>query len=176
MVNPNTAVRRHLSAHSSLVSPFLPRTAWYEWHPDPAYDFSGITISAGNLIGLAVIVSSATSGEVIIEKLTTGDTVTQLLTSNTPLCGQNAEWIVEDYTVGTGLVPFAKFGTVTFTDAVAESSGDFYYLSQGSLLDIEQNNQVLSSSSASGSSVAITYVQLGHDLFIGKDDMMLSSF
>jgi hypothetical protein len=147
-----------LATHSSLVSLFLTRTAWYEWYSDVAYYFSGITISAGDVISLAVIASSATSGEAIIDNLTNGDTVKQFLTSNTPLCGQNTEWIVEDYEVNGDFVPFANFGTVTFTDAVAESSGNFYYPSQGSLNDIEQNNQVLTSSSASGSSVTIMYL------------------
>jgi hypothetical protein len=117
-----------------------------------------MTISAGDVISLAVTASSPTSGEVIIENLTNGDMVKQLQTSDTPLCGQNAQWIVEDYMFAKGPAPFANFGTVTFTNAVAESSGDFYYPSQGSLLDIEQNNQVLTSSSASGSSLAVMYV------------------
>jgi hypothetical protein len=146
--------------HSSLVLHFLPLTAWYEWFPDPPSFFAGITISAGDVISLSVNALSATSGEVRIENVTNGDTVTQLLTSNTPLCGQNAEWIVEDCGAGTGLVPFANFGTVTFTDAIAAGSEapGFYSASQGTLNDIEQNGQVLTSTSASGSSVTIMYI------------------
>ena len=30
--------------------------------------------------------------------------------------GRTAEWIVEDFGTSTGLVPFADFGTVTFTE------------------------------------------------------------
>jgi hypothetical protein len=160
MVNPNAVVRRHLITHSSLVSLFLPRTAVYEWVPEPAYFVSGINISAGDVISLTVIVFSATSGEVRIENLTNGDTANRLLTSDTPLCGQNAEWIVEDYEVTTGLVPFANFGTVTFTDAIAAGSGapGFYSASQGTLCDIEQNGQVLTSTSASGFEITITHL------------------
>jgi hypothetical protein len=158
MVNPNTVVRRHLNTHSSLVSPFLSRTAWYEWYPDYAHIFTGITISAGDLISLTVIASSTTSGEAWIVNLTNGDSVKQLLTSNAPLCGQNAEWIVEDYTVSTGLAPFANFGTVAFTDAMAGSSEDFYYPYQGKFCAIEQNKKVLTSTSASGSSITIKYM------------------
>jgi hypothetical protein len=162
MVNQNTVVRRHLTTHSSLVSLFLPRTAWYEWVPEPAYSLSGITISAGDVISLSVMVLSATSGEVRIENVSNGDTVTQLLTSNTPLCGpsQTAEWIVEDYTVNGDRVPFANFGTVAFTDTVAAGSEapGFYSASQGILIDIEQNGQVLTSTTASGFDVTVTYL------------------
>jgi hypothetical protein len=160
MVNQNTVVRRHLTTHSSLVSLFLSRTAWYEWFPEPAYTFSGITISAGDVISLTVMVLSATSGEVRIENVSNGDTVTQLLTSGTPLCGQAAQWIVEDYVLNGDWVPFANFGTVAFTDTVAAGSEapGFYSASQGILIDIEQNGQVLTSTTASGFDVTVTYL------------------
>ena len=162
MVNPNTVVRRHLSTHSSLVSLFLPRTAWYEWYPGLALIFSDISISAGDAISLSVIASSTTSGRARIANVTNGKTVEQILTSNTPLCGQSAEWIVEDYDYlhSTNLVPFADFGTVTFTGAVAAGTGGsgYYAASQGSTTDIEQNGQVLTSTSVSSEfSVTIKY-------------------
>jgi hypothetical protein len=153
---PNTAVRRHLT-HSSLFLPFLPRTAWYEWEPDSPYQLSDITISAGDVIRLTAIAFSATSGEAVIENLTNGESVEQLLTSDTPLCGQTAEWIVEDFELGSD-IQFANFGTVTFTDTVAGGPGGSYDASQGDLYDIEQNNVVLTSTTASGSSVTIQYV------------------
>ena len=92
---------------------------------------------------------------------------------------ENAEWIVEDFeengqysvfahlipvrrcssrSLG-GLVPFANFGTVTFTDATAtSSSGTTTGPSGATIIDIEQNNQVLTSCSASSSSVTCSYV------------------
>ena len=148
-------VGRSLSTtYSPLVSPFLSRTAWYEWYPAPAGYFLGITISAGDVITLTVTTSSATSGNVTIENVTGGEVVSKGLTSNAPLCGQNAEWIVEDYIQGTSLVLFADFGSVTFTNAQAGT----YTPSGATLIDIEQNNTVLTSTSTSGSSVTIKHV------------------
>jgi hypothetical protein len=89
--------------------------------------------------------------------LTNGESVEQLLTSDAPLCGQTAEWIVEDFELGSD-IQFANFGTVTFTDTVAGGPGGSYDASQGDLYDIEQNNVVLTSTTASGSSVTIQYV------------------
>lgn len=134
------------------------QTAWYEWFPAPAYDFTGITISAGDDIKLSVTAITPTSGIAVIDNLTNGQTASQNLTSSVPLCGQNAEWIVEDYWEGNGLVPFADFGTVTFTNAVATAGAQTYTQSGATIFDIEQNNQILTSTSISGSSISITYV------------------
>ena len=128
--------------------------AWYEWYPDYAYDFSGISISAGDVIKATVTAHSTTSGVAIIENVTTGKTVTKDLTSSSALCEQDAEWIVEDFEEGGGLVPFANFGTVTFYDASASS----YTPSGATIIDIKQNNKVLTSVSTSGSSVTVKYV------------------
>ena len=54
--------------------------------------------------------------------LTVCNCITKLLTSTAKLCGENAEWIVEDYEEGSSLIPFANFGTVTFTGVVATTS------------------------------------------------------
>ncbi|KAH0831133.1 peptidase A4 family-domain-containing protein [Lanmaoa asiatica] len=132
-------------------------TAWYEWFPDYAYDFSDISISAGDTIKLNVTAFSTTSGIAIVENVSKGQTVSKTLTSTVPLCGQNAEWIVEDYTVGSSLVPFANFGTVTFTNAMATGTGT-YTPSGATIFDIDQNNQVLTSVSTSGSSATIKHL------------------
>ncbi|EPT01947.1 hypothetical protein FOMPIDRAFT_1119172 [Fomitopsis schrenkii] len=131
--------------------------AWYEWYPDYAYDFSGISFSAGDSVKLTVTASSTTSGTAVIENLTTGKTVTQDITSSSALCEENAEWIVEDYEEGDSLVPFADFGTVTFTGASATTSSGSIGPSGATLIDIEQDS-VLTSVSVSGSDVTIKYV------------------
>jgi hypothetical protein len=41
--------------------------AWYEWYPDYAYDFSGITISAGNEIKVTVTATSKTGGTATVD-------------------------------------------------------------------------------------------------------------
>jgi len=136
----------------------LSRTAWYEWYPAASYDFSGIVISAGDVIQLTVNASSTTSGTASINNLTNGQAVSKKLTSSSPLCGQDAEWIVEDYMEGSSLVPFADFGTVTFTSAKASGNGA-YTPSGATITEIQQNNnQVLTSTSLTGSSVTIKYL------------------
>ncbi|KAJ6567100.1 peptidase A4 family-domain-containing protein [Mycena capillaripes] len=133
--------------------------AWYEYFPDFAHDFTGITVAAGNTIKLTVTAASATSGTAVIQNVSTGQTVTKSLTSTARLCQENAEWIVEDFEEGSSLVPFANFGTVTFTGASAtEVSGTTVGPSGSVLIDIEQGSTVLTSVSSSGSSVTVTYV------------------
>ncbi|KAI0040157.1 hypothetical protein FA95DRAFT_1503242 [Auriscalpium vulgare] len=132
--------------------------AWYEWYPDYAYDFSGIPISAGNTIKLTVTATSTKAGSAVIENVTTGKTVTKSLTSSAALCEENAEWIVEDYDENNSEVPFANFGTVTFTSASATTGSGSVGPSGATIIDIRQNNQVLTSVSTSSSGVTISYV------------------
>ena len=74
------------------------------------------------------------------------------------LCLENAEWIVEDYEENNGLVPLANWGTVTFTGVSAGTvDGATMSPASATLNDLEQNGDVLSSVSASGSSVTIEY-------------------
>jgi len=132
--------------------------AWYEWYPDYAYDFSGISISAGNTIKVTVTASSTTSGTAVIENVSTGQTVSKSITSSSALCEENAEWIVEDYEENGSLVPLANFGTVTFTSASASTTSGSVGPSGATLIDIEQNNNVLTSASTSSGSVTVEYV------------------
>ena len=139
------------------ISLFLSRTAWYEWYPGPpATYFSNIDVSAGDVILLNVTATSGKSGIATVNNLTKGQTASQILTSDAPLCGQNAEWIVEDAMEVNGLAPFADFGTVTFTNAVATGAGT-YTPSGAGITNIKQGNKVLTSTSISGSSVTIKY-------------------
>lgn len=70
----------------------------------------------------------------------------------------NAEWIVEDFEENGSLVPFANFGTVTFTGASATGSSGTVTPAGATLIDIKQNGKVLTSSSVSGSTVTVEYV------------------
>jgi len=133
--------------------------AWYEWYPDYAYDFSGISIAAGDTIKVTVTASSDTGGTAVVENVSSGTTVTHTFSgeSSDPLCEYNAEWIVEDFESGDSLVSFADFGTVTFTSASAVKSGTVG-VTGATIIDIEQT-KVLTDCSVSGSSeVTCTYV------------------
>lgn len=130
----------------------------YEWYPDYAYDFS-LSISAGDVIFMSVTSSSSTSGVAVIENLTTGKSVSKTITSSSALCGENAEWIVEDFESNGSLVAFADFGDVLFTGAVAKTNTEGNVGTSGAtLIDIKQNNKVLTSASIpSSSEVEVVY-------------------
>ncbi|KAH8697245.1 putative aspergillopepsin-2 precursor [Talaromyces proteolyticus] len=137
--------------------------AWYEWYPDYAYDFSGISISAGDKISVSVVSKSSSAGTATIENLTNGDKVTKSLTapdSSSTLGGQNAEWIVEDFEEGSSLVTLDNFGTVTFTGASAGlSDGSSVGTGGADIIDLKQNNKVLTSVTVpSSSEVVVKYV------------------
>lgn len=135
--------------------------AWYEWYPDYAYDFSGISISAGDSITMTVTASSKSAGSATIKNNSKGTSVTHTFSGESnQLCETNAEWIVEDFESGNSLVPFANFGTVTFTGASATTtSGSTVGVSGAQILDIEQGSTVLTDCSTSGSStVTCKYV------------------
>jgi hypothetical protein len=136
--------------------------AWYEWYPDYSYDFSGITLAAGNTVKVTVTASSLTGGTAVVENVSTGKTVTHTFSnegSEGDLCEENAEWIVEDYEEGSSLVSFADFGTVTFTGASAIENGETVGTTGATIIDIEQNSKVLTSCSVpSSSEVTCTYV------------------
>ncbi|KIY72670.1 aspergillopepsin [Cylindrobasidium torrendii FP15055 ss-10] len=133
--------------------------AWYEFYPDYAYDFSGVTVSAGDSITLTATVSSATAGTVVITNNSKGWTKSKSLTSSARLCQYNAEWIVEDFSVNSGLIPFADFGTVTFTGASATTnSGSSVGPGGSEIIEIQQSSKVLTSTDVSGSTVSVTYI------------------
>ncbi|APA13528.1 hypothetical protein SS1G_07836 [Sclerotinia sclerotiorum 1980 UF-70] len=133
--------------------------AWYEWYPDYAYDFSGISISAGDSIKVTVTASSKTTGTATVDNLTKGKSVTHTFSGGVDgdLCEYNAEWIVEDFEEGSSLVQFANFGTVTFTGASATQNGESVGVTGAQIIDLQQNS-VLTSVSTSSNSVTVKYV------------------
>jgi hypothetical protein len=131
--------------------------AWYEWYPDYAYDFSGISFSAGDSVTTTVKATSKTAGTATIKNNSKGTSVTHTFSGQPALCEYDAEWIVEDFESGSSLVPFANFGTVTFSGASASSSSGSTGPSGATIIDIQQSNKVLTSCSASSSSVTCSY-------------------
>nr|GAT52909.1 predicted protein [Mycena chlorophos] len=134
--------------------------AWYEYYPAYAYDFLGISIAAGNTIKLTATALSTTSGTVTIQNLSNKQTMTRPLVSTAKLCLQNVEWIVEDYQENGSQVPFASFSpAVTFTNAVATlKSGKTVGPSGSVLIEMVQNNQVVTSVSTGASSVTVAHL------------------
>lgn len=134
--------------------------AWYEWYPDYAYDFSGISISSGDTIKVTVDATSKTAGSATVENVSTGKSVTHTFSGNVDgdLCEYNAEWIVEDFEEGSSLIAFADFDSVTFSGAEATDGSSTVGPSGATIMDIEQENTVLTSSSVTDDSVTVKYV------------------
>ena len=132
-------------------------SAWYEWFPDFAFDFSGISLSAGNSITVTVTATSLTGGTATIVNHSTGQTVSHTFSGQPSLCQETAEWIVEDFESGGSLVPLANWGTVTFTGVSATTGSGTVTPAGATIIDMEQNGKVLTSVSASSSSVTVTY-------------------
>ena len=132
--------------------------AWYEWYPAPAHDFSGITFKAGDHVTVSVTATSKTSGKATITNKSTGKTVSNTFTGQKALCEEDAEWIVEDFSVGGKLVPFANFGKVEFADATATTlKGKTVGPAGATLIDLV-NKTVITKASTGARSVTISYV------------------
>lgn len=133
--------------------------AWYEWYPDYAYDFD-LTVAAGDVIKITVDATSKTAGTATVDNVTTGKSVTHTFTGGVDgdLCEYNAEWIVEDFEEDDSLVPFADFGTVTFSSASATSGSKSVGPEDATIIDIESGSTVLTSVSVTDSTVVVKYV------------------
>jgi hypothetical protein len=88
--------------------------------------------------------------------------VSQDLSSDSALCQEDVEWIVEDFSSG-GLVPFANFGTVEFTNTVATLyNGNNYFgigAANAAVFDIvDQSGNVLTSTQLADGSVTVSYI------------------
>lgn len=123
------------------------------WISGRSYDFSGITIAPGDTIQLTVTATSATTGTAAVKNVSKGVTVYHSFTTQSPALSEvNAEWIVEDFQTASGYVPFANFGTVTFTSCQATGPNGPVGPSGGTLLDIQQNGQAITQTSLSTTS------------------------
>ncbi|KAJ3986003.1 peptidase A4 family-domain-containing protein [Lentinula detonsa] len=138
--------------------------AWYEWWPDYATDIDtdDFPVSAGDVITVNIEATSNSEGTVTLINESAGMNFAINLTSPTKLSylgGQNAEWIIEDYTQNGGLVPLANWGTVTFVNASASTSANNKLgLGDATIFDIEQYNDIMTSVTIdSDSSVSISY-------------------
>lgn len=103
------------------------------------------------------------SGVTTLENVSTGETASHTFTSQSggTLCGENAEWIVEDFTSGDSLVPFADFGTVTFTGATAIVGGETVTAAAAdadTIVLVSSSDASLTTTSVSGSTVTVKYV------------------
>jgi hypothetical protein len=137
--------------------------AWYEWFPSPSVDISSFSFTAGDTVSITVSSSDNSHGSIILENVSTGQTVTESAnapSSSAVLRGQNADWIVEDFDIGGSQVPFANFGTILFTDAVASTSSQSVGTDGASIIEIKDSdgNIVTDVTLPSSSEVMVVYV------------------
>jgi len=133
--------------------------AWYEWWPANSVDFSGISFKPGDTVRVTVTATTNKKGTAVVENLTTHKKVSKALTSTFPLCGKNAEWIVEDFQQNGVPVPFADFGTVKFSGAKAtRRSGSTIGPLGAKIYDIKQNGHVLTDVKTTSTSVTVKYL------------------
>ncbi|GJE98820.1 peptidase A4 family-domain-containing protein [Phanerochaete sordida] len=147
-----TGVDSHIDSRGSVW-----HNAWYEWFPDLSADYAGFDVRAGDSITASVIVHSPRSGTASIMNHRTGRSAAQRLTSEHLLCGEDAEWIVEDF--GRPSTPFADFGQVVFTGAQATTAGGVVGPDGARVLDILQKDRALTKSVINGSTVTVTYIE-----------------
>ncbi|KAG7284453.1 hypothetical protein NEMBOFW57_010826 [Staphylotrichum longicolle] len=134
---------------------------WYEWWPALSYSFSGFPVSAGDSVTMTVTTSSTSAGTVTLKNNSKGKSVSHSFQGESvTLCQAEAEWIIEDFQLDGQFVPFANFGSVTFTRASATAAdGRTVGVSGSRILDLKKDNKVLTTCSTSGSStVKCTYV------------------
>ncbi|KAM0513971.1 hypothetical protein ACHAPE_007326 [Trichoderma viride] len=134
--------------------------AWYEYLPASLIAYSGITVTAGSVVTVTATKTGNNSGTTTLTA--GGKTVSHTFSNqNSPLPGTSAEWIVEDFTSGSSLVPFANFGSVTFTGSSALVNGATVTPGSGSstIIDLESSSgSILTGTTISGGSVTVKYV------------------
>jgi hypothetical protein len=96
-------------------------TAWFEWLPHYSTEFVGMDVRPGDNITMKVAVDVGNNGTAGTAWITNESTMQKIMHHfdgpEVGLCETNAEWIVEDFLTGDGLVPFAWFEDVTFRNA-----------------------------------------------------------
>lgn len=142
------------------VSSFV---AWYEWWPaESQQDWDDISVSAGDSITVTISAASTTGGTTTLVNNSNGQSVNFTWTGESPaLCEVNAEWIVEDYSVGNDLVAFADYGSVTFTGNSAVvggvSTSDLSSSYIANMVSESDSSDVISASSVSGNDITVVY-------------------
>ncbi|KAJ6571081.1 peptidase G1, partial [Mycena capillaripes] len=134
--------------------------AWTEVYPNPGVDLS-MSVNAGDSIKLTLTATSTTTGTAAVENLSNGQSSTVTIAIPSPLCLANAEWIVEDFQESTFLIPFANFGSITFTDASATTQSGSTVGPSGSgshIINMVQSSLQFASASSAASSVTVDYL------------------
>lgn len=129
-----------------------------EWFPAPPEHFD-FQFGPGDQIRMAINATSSTAAIATLENLRTGQSVsTQIQAAEgDQLCQANADWIVEDFSMGGSEVPFPDFGSITFTHASAQSDDGTLTPRNAKIIDIKKDNKVLTDCSTNGDDLTCKY-------------------
>ncbi|EKM48270.1 uncharacterized protein PHACADRAFT_109206 [Phanerochaete carnosa HHB-10118-sp] len=114
-------------------------------------------LTTGNNIAISLTATSATSVTVVITNESTNQTVMETVVTGT-LNMQEADWIIEDIAADGSLLPLADFGTINFTNVSAASSSGPLDTTGATILNMEQNNTVLTTVMVSSDTINLTFV------------------
>ncbi|KAF7902586.1 hypothetical protein EAF00_002489 [Botryotinia globosa] len=133
--------------------------AWYEWYPANTLRFA-LTVTVGDTIAVNLTYSSFTEGTVTMENKSTGKSETKTVTSTDQLCGQAAQWIMEDLSIDGSTIGLANYGNVTFCNAYATTKeGKKVGPTGANIVDIETTSkEILTNSSITEDSVVVAYI------------------
>jgi Peptidase A4 family len=130
-------IETKLTSSGRATTSYFP---WYEWYPLPLTVISNFPVAPGNVIYVSLTEDSPSVATLLFENLSQGVGVQGNIGSPTPsanLQGISVEWIVEDPSNGSSLVPFLGFGTVVFTNCIAgTSTGASVNLADSTLLSL----------------------------------------
>ncbi|KAF5126233.1 Scytalidopepsin B [Metarhizium anisopliae] len=131
---------------------------WYEWWPAPSHAYPGpaFRASPGDLVRMSVHAWSATSGNTTLENLSTGQVVARELYGQAPLCGTDADFVLEDFGDYTGgHVPLVNFGEIDIWNTWAYGSSGWVGAEGASIVNLEIDNRVRSRCGSNANGVRI---------------------
>lgn len=135
-----------------------PLIAWYEWWPEESIQYfnENWDVAAGDNIFMQITANSTTSGVAILTNQRTNQSLTHHFTpreSPGALCEVYADWIVEAISFGNSFATLPDFGTITFTDTLANTASGTVTADSGDIINMSgyQNNNVNCKHAGSGS-------------------------
>lgn len=134
--------------------------AWTEYLPASLIEYSpNIPVTSGQTVTVTATKTGSNSGTTKLS-VSGGSSGTHTFSGqSSPIPGNSAEWIVEDFESGGSEVPFANFGTVTFTGCSATINGVAQTPGGDNAVNIElYESSQLTSTTISGSTVTVKYV------------------
>lgn len=133
---------------------------WYEWWPATSYEYNPqLGVSAGDTVRMTVNAWTSTSGNATLENLTTGQMVHRDFYNQAALCGEDAEWVLEDFgDYNGGHVPLVNFGEVDILDTWAWGNNGWSNTDGANIVNLEIDGRQRSSCGSNANGVRCDYL------------------